>query len=170
MIIMIKLLDYRKFSSSLRRPGKPITPEYMQTPEFRDNLEAMKLILARDGVGLAATQVNWPVQLFMLCIDESTDKIEPEIFINPEITNYSKSKVKMEEGCLSFPDLYLKVSRPSTITWSYTSLDNKRVTKESTGWYARAVQHEFDHCQGKVFVDAATSVQKLKFEKWLKSS
>ena len=106
---MIELLDYRLNRKQLLTPGKPVTEKLKNSDEFLTNLEEMKEILAVDGVGLAATQVNWPIQLFMLCIDKDDNKIEPEIFINPKIKTYSKNKIKMEEGCLSFWGLYLKI-------------------------------------------------------------
>jgi peptide deformylase len=163
---MIKLLDYRNNRTALRNPGRKLTPEETKTPEFVANLEKMKEILALDGVGLAATQVGWPVQLFMLCIDENDNKTEPEVFINPSITSYSKKESKMEEGCLSFPGLFMPIKRPHSIIWEYSTLEGETITKESTDFYARAVQHEVDHCHGKVFIDKASTVQKMKIKKW----
>lgn len=163
------MLSYQGNRKSLREPGRRVTRDYATSSEFLENIEKMKEILARDGVGLAATQVGWPIQLFMLCIDEdedSSDTIEPQIFLNPEILKYSKTKTKMEEGCLSFKGLYISISRPASITWKYESLDGEAVTKSSAGFYARAVQHEIDHCHGKVFIDRASAVQKLKIKKW----
>lgn len=166
---MIELLDYRLNKKQLLTSGKPVTEELRNSDEFLDNLEKMKKILAVDGVGLAATQVNWPIQLFMLCIDTDDNEIEPKIFINPKIKTYSKNKIKMEEGCLSFWGLYLKVLRPETITWSYETLDGDSHEETSSGFYARAVQHEIDHLQGNVFIQRASSAQRLKVKKWLKS-
>jgi peptide deformylase len=169
---MIQLLDYRTNSSLLRRQGKKIQPAefdaIVKSPEFLNNLEKMKEILEIDGVGLAATQVNWPIQLFMLCIDENSNKIEPQIFINPEILQYSKAEEKTEEGCLSFPTLFMKIKRPVSIKWRYQALSGEEVLVESSGFYARAVQHETDHCHGKVFIDKASTAQKMKIKKWLR--
>jgi len=170
---MIRLLDYRTHSSQLRRVGKKILNTELNTfvnsVKFLDNLEKMKEILAIDGVGLAATQVNWPIQLFMLCIDEAGNKVDPKIFINPDIVEYSKEEEKIEEGCLSFSRLYMKIKRPTTIRWKYQTLTGEEVWQESSGFYARAVQHETDHCYGKVFIDKVSAAQKMKVKKWLKS-
>jgi len=168
---MISLKDYRTDKSALRQVAAKISLDYLSTDEFARNLERMKEVLKQDGVGLAATQVGWPVQLFLLAIDEQENELpEPEVILNPEITNYSKNTSKMEEGCLSFPGLFLKITRPSSVTWQYQSIDGGIHTKTSTGFYARAVQHEIDHLNGKVFIDRASSVHKLRVEKWLKSS
>lgn len=165
---MIELLDYRLNKKQLLTSGKPVTEELRNSDEFLDNLEKMKKILAVDGVGLAATQVNWSIQLFMLCIDTDDNEIEPEIFINPKIKMYSKNKIKMEEGCLSLPHLFLKISRPEIVIWNYEALDGKSYEQASSGFYARAVQHEIDHLNGKVFIGLASPAQKLKIKKWLK--
>jgi len=166
---MIKLVNYREFPNKLRISGKLVKSDLINSEQFIKNITKMKEILAKDGVGLAATQVNWPIQLFLLCIDEDDNRIEPEVFINPTIKNYSKNKVKMEEGCLSFQGLYMNIKRPEEVTWSYETLDGKIFEKVSTGFYSRAVQHEIDHCQGKVFIDKASAVQKLKIKKWFKA-
>lgn len=166
---MLELLDYRLSKKQLLTPGKPVTEELKNSDEFLANLEKMKKILEVDGVGLAATQVNWSIQLFMLCIDKDDNRIEPKIFINPTIKTYSKNKIKMEEGCLSFWGLYLKVLRSETVTWSYETLDGNSHEITSSGFYARAVQHEIDHLRGNVFIQRASPAQRLKVKKWLKS-
>lgn len=166
---MIELLDYRLNKKQLLTLGCPVTEELRNSDKFLPNLEKMKKILALDGVGLAATQVNWSIQLFMLCIDKDGNKIEPEIFINPTIKTYSKNKIKMEEGCLSFPGLYMKILRPENITWSFETLDGGNHEITSSGFYARAIQHEVDHLQGNVFIQRASPAQRLKVKKWLKS-
>ena len=166
---MLRLHNYRQDSKILRTPGKNLTSEEIVMEEFKQNLEDMKTILEIDGVGLAAPQAGWSVNLFMLCIDEDDKKVAPQVFINPEIISYSKKLVKMEEGCLSFPGLYLPVKRPESIVWRYTDLNWKTHEIESKDFYARAVQHEFDHCQGRVFIDRISTVAKMKVKKWLKA-
>lgn len=171
---MLSIKDYRTSRSALRVTAKKIDAEYLETEEFRQKLEQMKTLLNEDGIGLAATQVGWPVQLFLLAIDENENELEePAIIINPEILEYSKKTDKMEEGCLSFPDLFIKITRPKSIKWKHQTPEGlasgEEVHKSSDGFYARAIQHEIDHLNGMVFVDRATPVQKLKFNKWLKS-
>lgn len=167
---MLRIKDYRTSRSALRATAATVEADYTQTEGFAENLAQMKVLLKQDGVGLAATQVGWPVRLFLLAIDENEqDLAEPEVILNPEIIEYSKKTEKMEEGCLSFPGLFIKITRPKSVKWRYQNLDGEIISKESTGFYARAIQHEIDHLNGMVFVDRASPVQKLKFNKWLKS-
>lgn len=166
----IGLLDYRKAAANLRKAGAPVDLKSRNSEEFQQNLAEMKKILLQDGVGLAATQVNWPVMLFMLNITSNGDQLEePEIFLNPRILSSSKETSELEEGCLSFPGLFFKVKRPTEIVWQFETLAGEKRTVTSTGFYARAVQHEIDHLNGKVFIDHASSAVKLKINKWLKA-
>jgi peptide deformylase len=75
------------------------------------------------------------------------------VFINPEILETSPDTVEMEEGCLSFPDLYLKVSRPAKVRIRATDLQGNRFELKAEGMAARAILHEYDHLQGKLFID-----------------
>lgn len=165
---MIRLLKFPADSKALRRPGEPVDLDYIKTVEFQENLESMKEILKQDGLGLAATQANWPIQMFILCQDENFNDIEPKVFINPKITSSSKATEKKEEGCLSFEGLYLKLSRPKSIVWEYQDINGKTHEVESSGYYARAIMHECDHLNGKLFFDYLSPVGRLKFNRWLK--
>lgn len=165
----MEVLDYRKAAKQLRTPNRELTEADLQDPTFLASCKEMEQVLKRDGVGLAAPQVGWNVKLFLLCIDEQIKDIEPQLFINPRIIKLSKETNKFEEGCLSFPDLFLDIRRSASITWTYRDANWTLHQKESSGFYARAVLHEVDHCEGRVFIDAATSVQKLKVNRWLKS-
>lgn len=165
---MAKILDYRFNKELLETPGIPVTNELITLPEFSKNLEEMNSLLEIDGVGLAATQIGWSVNLFVLLINENEEKIEPQAFLNPKILSFSKEKVKMEEGCLSFPGFFLKILRPKSIVWKYQTIDGDTVEVASSNLYARAVQHEIDHLNGQLFIKYASPAQRLKLKKWLK--
>jgi len=145
-----------------------VEPKELKTEEFKANIEAMWAILKEDGLGLAATQANWPVRLFLLCQDENFNSIDPKAFINPVITSHSSKLVKEEEGCLSFPGFYTKVSRPETIEWEYMDIEGVRHSVKSNGYYARAIMHEIDHLDGKLFIDRLSTAHKSKYNKWLR--
>jgi len=164
---MDRILDYRTDKKALLTPGSEITADMINTAAFEEKLKSLKNLLEEDGIGLAATQIGWPVKLFLLSIDEDEEQTEKKVFINPKLLSVSKKQVKIIEGCLSLKGLFLKISRPESITWEYETLDGKKIKQQVGGLYARAVLHEYGHCLGEVFLKHATSVQKLKVKKWL---
>jgi peptide deformylase len=164
---MDRILNYRTDKKALLTPGVEVTAEMVKSTSFKKNLTFLEKLLQEDGVGLAATQIGWSVRLFILSIDGNGEPTKTKVFLNPKILTFSKKKVKMEEGCLSFPGLFLKIKRPESIVWEYETIDGKKVEEEARGLYARAIQHEVGHCDGEVFVKYATSVQNLKVKKWL---
>jgi peptide deformylase len=95
------------------------------------------------GVGLAAPQCGFPFRMFVM-----TGGI---VCINPVIVERSKETIYTKEGCLSFPGLYLPVTRPETVLIRYTNEYGKEVEVRWTGATARCAQHEYDHLEGKVY-------------------
>jgi peptide deformylase len=111
---------------------------------------------ANDGIGLAACQVGMLKSMIVYdvkYIDEKNPKKEPHVLINPKIIESSKSLVTVEEGCLSFPNVFDNVVRHEKITVEYTDLDGNKKTKKVKGMEAVCVQHEVDHLDGIVFLD-----------------
>ena len=102
-----------------------------------------------NGVGLAAVQVGILKRVFV--IDLYDDK-GPIVFINPVILK-TKGEREVEEGCLSFPNQFAKVVRPAEVTAEYTDRNGKRVKVKAKDLLAQAICHEYDHLEGKVFVD-----------------
>ena len=100
-----------------------------------------------NGVGLAAPQLGLPYKVFCMNGDPLF------VCFNPVITGTSSDEVMMDEGCLSFPGLYLKVKRPSTIRVRFQDYNGDRVIKKFGGMTARVFQHEYEHMQGLVFTD-----------------
>jgi peptide deformylase len=103
------------------------------------------------GVGLAATQVDIHEQIIV--IDVSDDQNELMVFINPELVWASEEKKSWREGCLSVPEYYDEVDRPSNIRIKAIDLHGKPFELEADGLLAVCLQHEMDHLQGKVFVE-----------------
>jgi peptide deformylase len=166
----MEILDYRKHAKQLRRPNRLVTQEDLSSSEFQNNLQKMQELLKLDGVGLAAPQIDWHLKLFLLCIDEQGADASIRVYLNPRILNVSKTMLKQNEGCLSLPNLFLEIKRPENIEWEYTDLNWQTHTVKASNFFARAVLHETDHCESKVFIDHVTSVQKLKVNRWLKDS
>ena len=108
-----------------------------------------------DGIGLAACQVGMLKRMIVYDIRyiEEDGKKEGHVLINPKITSRSKTMVEVEEGCLSFPDVYKNVLRYEKITVEYTDLDGKKKKINAKDMEAIVLQHEIDHLDGIVFLD-----------------
>jgi peptide deformylase len=104
------------------------------------------------GIGLAAPQVGVSKRLFVT--DVEGDK--KRAFINPEILTTSLELSEYEEGCLSFPGLYFTVKRPAVIRIQAFNEKGKPFTLEAEGLLARVILHEYDHLEGKLFIDRIT--------------
>ena len=118
------------------------------------------------GVGLAANQVGVLDRLVVIDTNRGETKGHCFTLINPEITGFDGS-VRLDEGCLSFPDLSAEVERPEKIGFAATGLDGKRFEFEANGMLARAVQHEIDHLNGVLFIDHLGTTKKMLLKKQL---
>ncbi len=138
--------------------GDPIlrkvsTPVGEITSELRAFIEEMFKTLRRaKGLGLSAPQVGRNERFFILDLSSSSLDFDSLVLINPEIVSTSGEQTG-EEGCLSFPGLYLDIARPNKVTCRYTDLDGKRRSVTAEGLIARAISHETDHLDGKLFID-----------------
>ena len=139
---------------------KPCTPVKDVDEDIRvlvgDLIDSMR---AAEGVGLAAPQIG--VLQRVCIIDVSTQQPEylPVTLINPRITAHQGEQVG-EEGCLSFPDLYGDVKRYSWVEVEATDINGETFKTAGEGFYARALQHEIDHLNGKLFIDYLSPLKK----------
>jgi peptide deformylase len=102
-----------------------------------------------EGVGLAATQVGLGEQYFVAKQPDGSFKE----FFNPQIIKYSKKIKKVFEGCLSIPNYWGEITRPIGVTVTYLDRDGNKIKENLTGINAHIFQHEYDHLQGKLFMD-----------------
>lgn len=116
------------------------------------------------GIGLAATQVN--VHQRVVVIDLSEDKNEPLCFINAEILS-KEGSVEHEEGCLSVPDYYEKVTRAERIRVKALDRHGELFEMDADGLLAICIQHELDHLDGKLFVDYLSTLKQQRVRKKL---
>ena len=155
---------------------------------FDDKLASLaKKMLAtmsnKEGIGLAAPQVNLCQQLVVIDLQNMTDSVTlfkvdsqdqtlkdwmPLCFVNPKITKTFGSATE-NEGCLSIRDVIAPVTRAETITVQVSLLDSKSIEIETNGLLARALQHEIDHLNGILFIDRVSPIQKAKLKKTLKN-
>jgi peptide deformylase len=137
---------------------KEIAPEVTaNTPELQTFIKDMfETMYAWDGVGLATTQVGSQYRLFVL--DVSEHKNTPQCFINPIITAKSGT-LASEEGCLSFPDIFVTVQRAEEISVSYLDENFQPRELECEDLLAICIQHEMDHLNGITFYDKLSSLK-----------
>jgi peptide deformylase len=126
-----------------------------------DMLETM---YAAPGIGLAATQVN--VHKRVLVVDVTEDRSKPLALINPEIVA-REGVEESEEGCLSVPGIYDKVTRAEKIRVRTLDRSGKQIEIEADGLLAVCIQHEMDHLEGKLFVDYLSELKRTRIRKKL---
>jgi len=148
----------------LRKVAEDITPDY---PGLAQLIEDMwETMYASSGVGIAAPQVNKSIRLFVVDsaqIFEAQDEDEKDeypdapgikkVFINARIVDTAGEEWKYNEGCLSIPKVREDVFRPEEITIEYVDEQFKPHRETYSGLSARIIQHEYDHIEGKLFID-----------------
>ena len=113
------------------------------------------------GAGLAANQIGILKKIITVHIQDKENNTEKlYALFNPIINEYSKDTIVMEEGCLSFPQQFAEVERPTSIKLQYTNEKNNIIKEEKNGYEARILQHEIDHLSGKLFVDYLSSLKR----------
>jgi peptide deformylase len=117
------------------------------------------------GIGLAAIQVGVPRRVVTMDLSKKEEAQEPRVFINPEILWRSDEKAKYEEGCLSIPEFYEEVERPTQVRVKYLDLEGREQELEASGLLATCLQHEIDHLNGVLFID---HISRLKRERVVK--
>jgi peptide deformylase len=147
----------------LRKVAKEIETDYENFSVLLDNM--WETMYHSDGIGLAAPQIGLSIRLFVIDGNELADDF-PELkgfkqtFINAKILEYGNENVAENEGCLSLPGIREEVTRPSSIRIQF--LDENFQPREETyeGFAARIIQHEYDHIEGKLFVDYLSPLRK----------
>lgn len=147
------------------------------TPEIKKLIDGMfETMKSAHGVGLAAQQVGHALQLCIIDVREVTDRpstleidgkeqdpneFMPLTLINPAFTQHG-DPVAGPEGCLSFPEVYADIARPPQIDVTATNENGETITFKCGGLLARAIQHEYDHLQGILFIDRMTREDKAE--------
>ena len=145
------------------------------SPEIQQLIADMfETMYYTEGVGLAAPQINKSIRLFVMDSDPFKDKY-PEgagvkkVFINPEIIELSGEPWTFREGCLSLPDMGEDVERPSKVKIYYMDENFVEHEEEFDGIVARVIQHEYDHLEGKCYVDRISSMRKMLLKNKLRN-
>jgi len=112
------------------------------------------------GIGLAAIQIGVPKRIIVMDIGRDENKKEPRFFVNPVIKNKNEEKAKYEEGCLSVPDQFAEIERPSSCEVEYLDYEGKKQLLKAEGLLATCIQHEMDHLEGILFIDYLSKLKK----------
>lgn len=144
----------------LRTISKPVTQFTAELKAFADKM--IKTMHAEKGVGIAAPQVgrNIRMAIVMLNPGEKNEIVFP--IINPEIVEHSEETEDGEEGCLSLPGVWGKVSRASHLVLRFKNLRGQEQTLVLDHFNARIIQHEIDHLDGVLFIDKAFDIEEKK--------
>lgn len=121
--------------------------------------EMCQIMMAKNGIGLAANQVGLDAQIFVMRPIEHAEVTKPFAVINPVILEVSEQTETKKEGCLSHIGLALDIKRPNKIVAQFLDIDAKECILEFSGVDARCFLHEFDHLQGIEFTDRVTKLK-----------
>ena len=142
----------------LRQISKPVNGVGEEEQKLMDDM--LETMYAANGIGLAAIQIGIPKRIIV--IDLSRDEIQknPMYFVNPVIKNKDPLKATYEEGCLSVPNQFAEIDRPSKCEVEYLDYDGEKKLLKADGLLATCIQHEMDHLEGILFIDYLSKLKK----------
>jgi peptide deformylase len=151
----------------LRFPEAKLRQRSVEVAEVGDDVRQLvadmaETMNAADGAGLAAIQVGVPVRLFIIdaVVAGGVEGAPPKVFINPELIEISPESQTGEEGCLSFPGIFVPVKRGMKARIRAMGLDGQLFEAEGEALLARAFQHETDHLNGRLLIDQVGPVKR----------
>ena len=142
----------------LRQISKPVDKVGDEERQLmRDMLETM---YDANGIGLAAIQIGVPKRIIVMDISKDSEKNNPMYFVNPIIKNKDTFKTTYEEGCLSVPNQFAEIDRPSKCEVEYLNFYGEKKFLKAEGLLATCIQHEMDHLEGILFIDYLSKLKK----------
>lgn len=147
----------------LRKKALDISSDYPHLKELIENM--FETMYHANGIGLAAPQIGLDIRLFVIDLSPLAEDDErfvdfKKVFINANITELSDDVESAEEGCLSLPGINEPVSRPRKIKIHYLDENFKEHNEIYEGFFARCIQHEYDHIEGELFTDKISGIRK----------
>ncbi len=142
----------------LRQVSKPVGKVGDEERRLMDDM--LETMYDAPGIGLAAIQVGVPKRIIVMDISRDESKKDPRYFVNPIIRNKNEEKAKYEEGCLSVPDQFAEIERPSACEVEYLDYEGKKQLLKADGLLATCIQHEMDHLEGILFIDYLSKLKK----------
>ena len=149
------LIEPNKFLRQISKPVEKVTKDEQNLMD--DMLDTM---YAANGIGLAAIQIGVPKRIIVMDLSKDPDKKEPKYFVNPVIKSKNLEKSIYEEGCLSVPNQFAEIERPSKCDVEYLDYNGKKKLIQAEGLLATCIQHEMDHLEGILFIDYLSKLKK----------
>ncbi len=140
----------------LRQISKPVEKVGIKEKKLMDDM--LDTMYHAKGIGLAAIQIGIPKRIIVM--DIGKEKKEPMYFVNPVIINKDPVKATYEEGCLSVPNQFAEIDRPSKCEVEYLDYNGKKQFLKADGLLATCIQHEMDHLEGVLFIDYLSKLKK----------
>ncbi len=152
------LLDIIKLPDPLlRQPSKTVAKVTAGTRKLMDDM--LETMYEAPGIGLAAVQIGVAERVLVMDLSRDQEPKSPIFMVNPEIVWSSEQQSDYEEGCLSIPEFFEMVTRPSEVKVQYRDRQGEPLEMHATGVLATCIQHEIDHLNGVLFIDY---ISKLK--------
>lgn len=149
--------------------NRKLSPVKAVTPDIKKLVQAMReTMYVEGGIGLAANQVGEDVRVLVVDSQAGTSRSNFQAFINPVLKSTFGGPVDMEEGCLSFPEIRELVTRPDGVEVEYLDANGEPGLVRATGLLSRVLQHEYDHLEGKTFLDRISALRRLLLVKKLR--
>ena len=155
MSIKTIITEPNKLLRQVSQPVEKIGKEEQQL--MNDMLDTM---YDANGIGLAAIQIGIPKRIIVMDICKEEGKKEPRYFVNPIIKNKNPIKNTHEEGCLSVPDQFAEIDRPSECDVEYLDYNGEKQLLKAGGLLATCIQHEMDHLEGILFIDYLSKLKR----------
>ena len=152
----------------LRQVSQPLEVVGKEERELMDDM--LDTMYAANGIGLAAIQIGVPKRIIVMDIGKDENKKEPMYFVNPVIKNKDPIKSTYEEGCLSVPNQFAEIDRPSKCEIEYLDYNGEKRILKAEGLLATCIQHEMDHLEGILFIDYLSKLKKSMIIKKLSKS
>ena len=155
-------------NSLLRQVSKPVEKVTKVEQSLMDDM--LETMYDANGIGLAAIQIGEPKRIIVMDLTKEEKRTNPMYFVNPIILNKVKEKSLYEEGCLSVPNQFAEVERPSKCEVEYLDYNGEKKILKAEGLLATCIQHEMDHLEGILFIDYLSKLKKSMILKKLSKS
>ena len=162
MAIKVILTEPNKI---LRQVSKPVEKVGKEEQNLMDDM--IETMYKANGIGLAAIQIGIPKRIIVMDITRNDEKKNPMFLVNPIIKNKNSDLSRYEEGCLSVPDQFAEVDRPSSCEVEYLDYNGEKKFLKTSGLLATCIQHEMDHLEGILFIDYLSKLKKSMIVKKL---